>query len=240
MIGGFDVAVIGKTCLEDVVSLLRVARREWEHAVVEVGGSDETMPIADAIKKPSSLTNEFFIYENWVAHESWTELGLTDENADQVISVIVEKDGISFVVDTPDSASGKIVEKMKERFEGARKILFYPMPHLAREPMEEAFSKLDLEVDETLAAMAQRPAMFGNADAIELACLTMLRLVECLRSDPRDLSPAGSLHLAFRQARYPKCGSRTLSDSLLSTGLSDAEAGRLVAEFYIAWKASLR
>ena len=98
MIGGIDIMFEGRVAPDDFDVILRIARAFWSSAFVESGDGTIAVGIGAALRTPWAIPCELFLYENRAAYASWTADGLTDQNADQLISVSVEEDCISFVV----------------------------------------------------------------------------------------------------------------------------------------------
>jgi hypothetical protein len=109
MIGGVDIALPGPVLAGDMDVLLRAARAEWPRAVVEDGDGTIVVQIGDALRRPWDVPCEVFIYEDREAYESWTAHGLTEQNANTIVSVMVERDCISFVVGDSIGPTASIV-----------------------------------------------------------------------------------------------------------------------------------
>jgi hypothetical protein len=105
MIGGFDIELLGRTSAEDIDLALRALRAVWPVGVVENGDGDLVMPLKGAAGRTWRIPCELFVYADHTSYASWTELGLTDENAAEMIAITVTPDGIFFVVNEPRSAS---------------------------------------------------------------------------------------------------------------------------------------
>ncbi len=82
--------------------------------MVESSDGTVLLPVGTALRQRWPVPSEVFIYKTRAAYESWTALGLTDENADEMVAVTVEPDCTSFVVSKPDAPSGAIVDEMIE------------------------------------------------------------------------------------------------------------------------------
>ncbi len=120
MIGGVDIPLSGSVLACDMDILLRGARAAWPNAVVENGVGTVVAPIDAALRIRWSIPFEAFIYEDRAAYRSWTECGLTHENAHQMVSISVESDCISFVVSDLAAPSASIVDGMVEGVERNR------------------------------------------------------------------------------------------------------------------------
>lgn len=110
MIGGHDIFAPGRVFPEDIDVLLRAFRVIWPSGVVESGDGEFVLSIADALRRSWPIPSELFIYESDAAYKSWTASGLTDENADAMISVTLEDDGIAFVVDDAEAPTGAMLK----------------------------------------------------------------------------------------------------------------------------------
>ncbi|SFH97666.1 hypothetical protein [Planctomicrobium piriforme] len=58
----------------------------------------------DSVVEPSVSDDEAFIYQSKESQESWDRLGRTDQNAPQMVQLIVTPDGLTFVHDGLDEA----------------------------------------------------------------------------------------------------------------------------------------
>lgn len=122
MIGGFDIAMLGAAASEDVDVLLRSTRAAWPHGVLESADGDFVAALGAALNRHWTSPNEFFVYDHPDAYESWTEFGLTDENADRMISVTVEADGVFFVVHEQGSKTHALVEDLMRALQQHRAV----------------------------------------------------------------------------------------------------------------------
>lgn len=111
MIGGFDIELPGAVDTYDGDRLLRLIRAGWPGAWVEFddGPEGEVVDLSAAIRRSVPPPPEMFIYRSEADAASWTAHGRTDENADRMIAVMMTGDSIAFVVDGPESESGRLV-----------------------------------------------------------------------------------------------------------------------------------
>jgi hypothetical protein len=108
MIGGYDILFGGHVQRGDVDVLLRCVRAFWPSAYVESGDGSLTSPAAEFLRR-EDLPSEFYIYEDRAAFEHWSAEGLTDDNAARMISVTIDGQGISFVVNAPGGVTAQLV-----------------------------------------------------------------------------------------------------------------------------------
>ncbi len=120
MIGGYDTVLPGLVLGEDLDFLLRATRAAWPQAVVESDGGTVSK-IGDALRLRWDAPCEFFIYEHRAAYESWAAHGLTDENANTIITVMVEPDCVSFVADVATGPAAAVVREALESLEKNRR-----------------------------------------------------------------------------------------------------------------------
>lgn len=79
----------------------------WPFAVWEPAGKGDASPLASVID-PETLPDEFFLYENEAAHESWTRDGRTDDNDDKMVHILVGYETITWV-----TAPGMVSDHIK-------------------------------------------------------------------------------------------------------------------------------
>ena len=114
MIGGIDLYLKGRTHYNDADLIVRFIRWYWKKAIIDVPGVYNPTPIWNPGLFPVKKGDEFFIYANLDAYESWTEHGRTTKNANDLIFIIVESDCISFVVDNSISGTFFLVKELRK------------------------------------------------------------------------------------------------------------------------------
>jgi len=108
-IGGYDISI--KSGVTDIMFhfLFRAAETLWPDGVLEVEGCVEIIALRDLHGRIPKIPSSFYLYENAEAQEAWTRDGLTKKNANQIISVTVDNDGIDFVIDRPDGGLARFI-----------------------------------------------------------------------------------------------------------------------------------
>lgn len=124
MIGGIDISYAVTADVEAVRVMLRVTRAHWQTSVVEMDEDGRVLSIPEAYRLRWSIPCEFFLYENREALRQWTEHGRTDENAERMVYVIVQPDGIYFVVDAERSSSHALVLAIIDALNHHRNVSF--------------------------------------------------------------------------------------------------------------------
>ena len=115
ILGGFDIELAGAVIAgNDMNVVLRSLRGAWPQAIVETSDGTSVITIATAITQRWSAPCEVFIYEHRASYESWTANGLTVENANEMIAVAVESDGMSFVVNDPNAPTVILVRELMD------------------------------------------------------------------------------------------------------------------------------
>src|SRR4051794_17965669 len=109
MIGGFDRTLVGRSSRDDIGLMFRLISERWPDFVVELADGSAVLDGRDDALRTLSVPSEFFVYESKGSYDSWTARGLTQENAERMISVTVERDAISFVVNAADSETARQV-----------------------------------------------------------------------------------------------------------------------------------
>lgn len=110
MIGGLDVVIDGRTSPADLELLLYAARARWPRGVVESASGDQVQPLQTAASV--AWPTELFIYESPEAHAQWSLHGLTDENSDRMIHVIIEAEQLTLVVDEEGSGTHSLAQEV--------------------------------------------------------------------------------------------------------------------------------
>jgi len=121
MIGGFEFELGGTPSPDDVGRLLRLLRVKWPACILESADGAVTATIQDVLRNRSS-TSQFFLYRDLAAKRSWDEHGLTEENGDAMISVIIDEDFIMMIVNAQDSVSGHIVKEILQGIHTCRNV----------------------------------------------------------------------------------------------------------------------
>lgn len=101
MISGNDIIISTQSPQELAEETLKLIRFEWKQLLVENADSGDL--IAFEFPYFQSLPNEFFVYENALAKQSWDEQGADSQNANTMFHVIVQDHQVTIVVDDPSS-----------------------------------------------------------------------------------------------------------------------------------------
>jgi hypothetical protein len=107
MIGGVDTIIEGRVDEEDIDILLRLLRASWPGGICESSDGATVIPLRGAPGK-RGFGKEFFAYRDEASKASWDEHGLTEDNGEAMISVIIEDDCIALVSGESTSASGHL------------------------------------------------------------------------------------------------------------------------------------
>jgi hypothetical protein len=110
MIGGYDTVLDGTASSEEVALMLRLLGEAWPNRVVESGDGTIVLDGREDAAQVWAIPCELFIYGSREAYQSWTDHGLTGDNAARMISVSVEPDAMSFVVNAPESETARHVK----------------------------------------------------------------------------------------------------------------------------------
>jgi hypothetical protein len=111
VIGGDDIIVEGPTQPRDVDLVLGALLDEWPSGVVETDHGQWSLEAAATLQW--SVPHELFVYENVAACKSWEAFGRTDDNADQMIYLIVLDSSMTFVIsEVPGAKTRPIVERI--------------------------------------------------------------------------------------------------------------------------------
>jgi hypothetical protein len=117
-ISGVDVELLGNPSRDDIDLLIRAARAVWPKCIIEEDRKVYTC--RQAIHRHWPIPCEMFIYKTMDTLKSWTESGLTELNANELLSVQVQKDGMFFVVNSKGSAPFSIIEALRTCRVGGR------------------------------------------------------------------------------------------------------------------------
>jgi len=112
MIGGTDVSLRVQPARDNFDKLIRAARAVWPNGIIESDDGNHTYQ--EALRKRWSAPCEMFIYKTAKAQKSWTKFGLTKSNANQIVTVDIKSDEISFVVNEKDSESHAVIQCFKQ------------------------------------------------------------------------------------------------------------------------------
>jgi hypothetical protein len=107
MIGGVDTSIGGRVDREDIDVLLRLFHAGWPGGVCESSDGAIVISLRRAVGK-GAPGEEFFVYRDEASKASWDEHGLTDDNGEAMVSVIVANDYIALVSGESTSESGSL------------------------------------------------------------------------------------------------------------------------------------
>ena len=99
MISGNDIVIRTQSPLELAEETVKLIRFKWKQLLIENADSGDI--IAFEFPFFQSLPNEFFVYENALAKQSWDDQGACSQNANTMFHVIVQARQVTLVVDDP-------------------------------------------------------------------------------------------------------------------------------------------
>jgi hypothetical protein len=108
MIGGEDIRGIcpDELTLEEYAYILQQISGLWPDALFESMDKDRRgagcQPLVGF--KPTKVLREVLIYRNRDSFSSWRDLGLTPDNANKMVQILVNSDEVTFVVTGPEDS----------------------------------------------------------------------------------------------------------------------------------------
>ena len=114
MISGDDIVIKTQSPQELAEETVKMIRFEWKQLVIEDADSGDSIAFKSIFCQ--SLPNEFFVYENALAKESWDEHGACSQNANTMFHIIIQDRQVTLVVDDPLSPVCRNVIRASKEF----------------------------------------------------------------------------------------------------------------------------
>lgn len=122
MIGGYDIILDVPFQQDDFRTILADVLAQWPNAVYQDAEESGCHKLSDMLTQGDyDIAYEFFLYRDEDAFVSTEIDGVTEENEDSILYVLMDEDGITLVVDRKDTPLCRIAEQIMERIKSSRK-----------------------------------------------------------------------------------------------------------------------
>ena len=113
MISGDDIIIKTQFPQELAEETVKMIRLEWKQLLIENADSGDLIAFGSLFYQP--LPNEFFVYKDALAKESWDDQGACSQNANTMFHIILQDRQVTLVVDDPLSpACRNVIGTLKE------------------------------------------------------------------------------------------------------------------------------
>ena len=99
MISGHDIVIRTHSPQELAIETVKLIRFKWMKLLIENADSGDLIKFEFPFFQ--LFPDEFFVYENALAKQSWDEHGASSKNANTMFHIIVQDSQVTLVVDDP-------------------------------------------------------------------------------------------------------------------------------------------